>query len=102
MTKTRCKTCVGSGKVMGGGMLLSDCDDCDGVGKIYTKEPVEIVTSSPRYQEALDKIKALDKNITDEEAKDIFNKELERIKDEPNGQDDRAKPKEHRKKHSQD
>jgi RecJ-like exonuclease len=36
--KIRCKNCVGSGKVMGGGMLMADCDECEGVGKLYIKK----------------------------------------------------------------
>jgi len=32
--KTRCIACHGSGVVMGGGMMMADCDNCKGTGKI--------------------------------------------------------------------
>ena len=35
MKKTRCNVCNGSGKVMGGGMMIKDCDECDGLGYGY-------------------------------------------------------------------
>lgn len=32
--KRRCMSCNGSGRVMGGGMMMHDCDNCEGRGKI--------------------------------------------------------------------
>jgi len=29
----RCGACSGGGKVMGGGMIMATCDDCDGKGR---------------------------------------------------------------------
>lgn len=68
MKKLRCATCSGSGKVMGGGMIFYDCEECDGKGKIYIKEE--------SYEQAKEKIKALDETLTDEKAKNILDEEL--------------------------
>ena len=34
----RCKRCNGAGKVLGMGIMLQDCDDCDASGKSNSKE----------------------------------------------------------------
>ncbi len=83
--KIRCKPCGGSGRVMGGGMILADCETCDGAGKIYVDEPVAkkvditIDRSSKHYKEAIKKIKALSKDMTEEQAESIFAEELKNI-----------------------
>lgn len=81
MAKVRCKTCVGSGKVMGGGMMQQECDDCDGRGKIFIDEPKEfkIDKESNHYKKAIKRIKALNKDLSDREAEEIFDKELKEI-----------------------
>jgi hypothetical protein len=85
MPKIRCKPCGGSGRVMGGGMMLADCETCDGAGKIYVDEPVpkkvdiKIDRSNKHYKDAIKKIKALGKDITDEKAETIFAEELKNI-----------------------
>ncbi len=74
MIRKRCPACVGSGKVMGGGMMMTECDDCEGRGKIYDepkKEPV-IDKASPEYKKAIRNIKKLGKDITDEQADQMF------------------------------
>ncbi len=86
MTKIRCKACVGSGKVMGGGMMMADCDECDGVGKIYVEEPFKMDKESPHYKAAIDNIKALDTSLSDKDAEAIFNKELENLDKPKEGQ----------------
>jgi RecJ-like exonuclease len=87
MAKQRCLCCVGSGKVMGGGMLYSDCDKCDGTGKIYVDEPID--QNSHRYKEAIENIKALDSKMSDEDAKKLFDSEMTKLnesaKDSKNG-----------------
>lgn len=50
----RCLTCAGSGKIMGGGLIIRDCHACEGIGKLYKfKEELptnekEIKTKSKR------------------------------------------------------
>lgn len=84
--KKRCVTCHGSGKVMGGGMMMYDCDDCDGRGKIavINDDIAELnIRTTESYAKAIDEIKKIDPSITDEKAQEIFDKELENIqKDE--------------------
>lgn len=65
----RCAMCYGSGRVMGGGMIQQDCEECDGLGKI----PIDA------YNQAISEIKALDPNMNDERAKEIFNEEMKKI-----------------------
>ena len=81
MAKVRCNTCVGSGKVMGGGMMQQDCDECDGRGKLFVDEPKKTVIdkNSKHYKEAIRNIKALNKDITNEEAEDIFEEEMTKL-----------------------
>lgn len=81
MTKVRCNTCVGSGKVMGGGMMQQDCDECDGRGKIFVNEEpkFEIDKNSKHYKEAIRNIKNLHEGITNEKAEEIFEDELKKI-----------------------
>lgn len=81
MGKVRCNTCVGSGKVMGGGMMMIDCDDCDGKGKIFIDEQKEFVIdkNSKHYKEAIKNIKQLNAGITQEKAEEIFEDELKKI-----------------------
>jgi len=72
MIKKRCSSCNGSGKVMGGGMMYTECDECEGRGKIYVeKEPV-IDKESQEYKAAITNIKALGDNISDEQADQMF------------------------------
>lgn len=89
MAYKRCLTCHGSGKVMGGGMMFNDCDECDGRGKIFD----ELVESNTKYQEvspkidkrsklyrdAIKKIKALDPKMDDAKAAEIFETEYMRL-----------------------
>jgi Zn-finger protein len=69
---TRCIPCGGSGKVMGGGMLIQNCDSCDGTGK------------KSAYENAIDKIQHADKNMTRENAKKMFDDELNEVEKKSN------------------
>lgn len=82
MTELRCLICAGSAKVMGGGMIIKDCIECNGTGKRIEPEEFKIEKESVHYKEAVQKIKSLDENITDEQAEKIFNDALIKI-DEP-------------------
>ena len=79
MAKKRCIACTGSGRVMGGGMMMQDCDDCDGTGKIYIDDPeleFNEMKATKAYKNAIDKIKNTDKNLSDEAAENIFKDEF--------------------------
>lgn len=82
MPKRRCSPCGGSGKVMGGGMVMADCNHCDGRGKY--DEPEDdmeflLTKESERYKSAVERIKTLDPNLTDAQAQKIFDDELNNV-----------------------
>lgn len=72
----RCTVCTGSGKIMGGGMMLQDCDECDGLGKITDLKLAE--------KEAITKIKACDPNLTEKDAQKVLDEELTKLDNENN------------------
>ena len=79
MASKRCSICVGSGTVMGGGMMMEDCRNCDGSGKVYEIESKELMNKeSEEYKKAKDKIKSLDENMSDGEAEKLLDEELEK------------------------
>jgi DnaJ-class molecular chaperone len=77
----RCKVCTGSGRVMGGGMIMKDCDHCNGYGTVneQSQPVIKIDKESKGYKEAINSIKALDSSMTDDQAKDIFEKEFAKL-----------------------
>lgn len=66
----RCTPCAGSGKVMGGGMLFNDCDNCYGTGKIeeLDKQELELLELKETleyqnvYREEMQKLKKKNKS----------------------------------------
>lgn len=84
MQVMRCRTCQGSGQVMGGGMIYHDCLDCDGEGKIEKPED-EIsyleIKQSEKYQDAIDEIKSIDSKITTSQADKMLKKQFEKRRD---------------------
>lgn len=83
----RCLPCNGSGKMMGGGMLTINCEHCHGVGKIEEPEIENELDylqmqSTESFKKAIANIKALDKNITDDEAEKVFKSELYKLRDD--------------------
>lgn len=81
MERIRCSTCAGSGQVMGGGMMMWDCDHCDGKGKITKIEPTKfkLKKESPRYKKAVKEIQKLDPNLSEEEAQKVMDDELAKV-----------------------
>lgn len=79
MAKKRCNACVGSGRVMGGGMMTQDCEVCDGIGKIFIPDdPIDHLMrkESEGYINAKNKIKNLDDKLTDKDAEKLLDDEL--------------------------
>jgi hypothetical protein len=70
MNKYNCRSCHGSGRLRGGGMVEEDCKYCLGTGKDSKAESYDI---------AKDKIKALDSNISDNDAKKLLDDELKKL-----------------------
>jgi RecJ-like exonuclease len=71
--KYNCKSCQGSGRIRGGGMIEEDCKNCQGTGKDLKAES---------YDNAKNKIKELDKNMSDDEAKKLLDEELQKLDEE--------------------
>jgi hypothetical protein len=86
MPKVKCDECQGSRRYTTGGYIYHDCEKCNATGKIWKDEPKEfkIDKEGHYYKKAIKKIKALHKDISDKEAEDIFDKELNNLKDEKN------------------
>lgn len=78
MITKRCSVCVGSGKMMSGGMIFKTCEFCDGIGTIKSID-YEDVKNTKSYTEAIKKIKSNDENISDEKADEIFKTEYQKI-----------------------
>lgn len=76
MNKIRCIPCGGSGKVMGGGMMLQDCDHCHGAGKVIIEEIDYLKKDSESYKKAKSKLKKLDKKLSDDDAEKILDDEI--------------------------
>jgi hypothetical protein len=88
INQKRCIPCAGSGKMMGNGMLMTDCHQCNGKGKIdIVKNEIDYLLSkdTEHYKEAKDKIKALDDSMTDAEAEKILDEELKKTEPKQRG-----------------
>lgn len=48
MEYIRCNTCQGSKIVMGGGMMMKECDDCGGTGKRFKGTEKELESEIKR------------------------------------------------------
>jgi hypothetical protein len=87
MTKKRCIPCGGSGRVMGGGMMMNDCEHCDGLGKIIVSDDdIDYLAKKQNdkelesYKKAKKNIKSVDESITDDQAERILDDELNKSK----------------------
>lgn len=72
----RCPCCSGSGKVLGGGMLTKDCDNCDGLGKLPEIEKPKVDKRSKDYRKSVSNLKEKYPNKDVKEIKQIMNEEL--------------------------
>jgi hypothetical protein len=73
MSMRKCPGC-NRGRIMGGGFIETDHDECQGTGEI------------PDYTESIEKVRALDPSMTKEQAERIFMDEMTNvIKEEKNG-----------------
>ena len=81
--KTRCLPCAGSGRVMGGGMMMADCDICDGVGKVkVVEDEIDFLTmkQTEGYQNAKKRLQAKNENLSDNEAEKLLDEAFEKEK----------------------
>lgn len=72
----RCSKCMGSGQILGNGMMIQDCDCDDGLEREV--KPIQINKRTKAYREAIDKIMASG-DVSREEAVKIFETEFDRI-----------------------
>ena len=94
MPKIMCQCCAGSGKIMGGGMIMRDCDECSGAGSIIeADDDIEYLQlkATDSYKDAIQKIKKVDPELSTEDAEEIFKKELVSLRDEKIDKKDRKK-----------
>jgi len=78
MALKMCIPCAGSGRVMGGGMLIKDCDECDGRGKIsYVDDEIDYIAQKQSLNYAEAKQRLADKaNISEDEAGKYLDAEI--------------------------
>ena len=92
----RCIPCSGSGKVMGGGCIPADCDECEGKGKVLIPDDdidyLEMKTTDS-YKKAIENIK--EKGVTEKDAEEIFETEFKKIDLKEKGNKSHAKEKKH-------
>jgi hypothetical protein len=81
----RCSRCMGTGKIMGLGMIYKDCDCDDGqileaseIKSSSIAKPVTIDKRSKAYKEAIDNIMQAH-DISREEAVVVFESEFDKI-----------------------
>lgn len=84
MNARRCIPCSGSGKVMGGGFMIANCEYCDGSGKIkYVDDEIDYLAmkQTESYRNAKARLKSKHNSLSDEDAEKLldeaFEKELE-------------------------
>jgi hypothetical protein len=83
MSVKRCGHCKGSKIMMGGGMMQVECDHCYGTGKEPPTEEenfTKIAKTTKSYKKAKEKIKESDDNLSDEEAEEMLDQELGKLK----------------------
>lgn len=81
MSLQRCVPCGGSGKMMGGGMLLKDCEHCEGKGKInIDDEDLDILLGkqTEHYQKAKAELQAIAPSMNGEEVEKILDEEIKK------------------------
>lgn len=84
MKKSLCKRCYGQGTILGGGMMQTECTQCDGLGHIYEQppeQPIHIDKRSKSYKKAVAKIKALNPGMSDADAQKLFDAEYDKLEE---------------------
>lgn len=83
MNTERCKVCIGSGEIMGGGMMMKKCYECSGTGRmVIPEDDIEYLISkeSESYKEIKKKISDANKDLSESEVEVILDQELENSK----------------------
>lgn len=68
---------------MGGGMMMADCDNCDGEGKVkVVEDDIDFLTikQTESYQKAKKRLQAKNDNLSDDEAEKLLDEAFEKEK----------------------
>jgi hypothetical protein len=68
---------------MGGGMVMADCDYCDGTGKVSgIDDEIDFLTmkQTEGYQNAKKRLQSKNENLSDEEAEKLLDEAFEKEK----------------------
>ena len=83
MELKKCRACAGSGKIMGGGMMIKDCHECNGIGKISEIKPepdIKTIKQTESYRQAKSRLMEKSPDLTNEEAEKLLDDAFEREK----------------------
>lgn len=80
--ESRCLQCAGMGEVMGLGMIMIDCQSCDGFGSVSQEIAIKDIVKdisyvdrrSKLYKDAINDIIKLHPDITRQDAIELFDK----------------------------
>jgi len=92
MGKIHCLSCAGSGQVLGNGMIIDDCKNCGGIGKVNAIDaPVSsdntvsdtsahnvIDRRSKAYKQSIKELLATDSSLTVTQAQELFEQAYKR------------------------
>lgn len=76
---SRCQVCYGSGKKLGAGMILLDCESCDSTGKIHAVNEYLDIKSTESYKKAKAELQE-QYAVSDDEAEKYLDKAFEDAK----------------------
>lgn len=77
--RERCQPCTGSGRVMGGGMIIKDCLECSGKGYIIVPDnELDFLAAkqTESFIAAKNRLMKKQKGLTEEEADKLLEKAL--------------------------
>lgn len=77
-----CSLCAGQGQIMGNGMIMKECSQCDGHGDYEpsTKYNAQKINKrSKAYKQAIEEIMALNPSISRVEAAKMFEDTYDRV-----------------------
>lgn len=74
-----CYRCQGTGQYLGNGMILTDCNLCNGDGKSVIIASPKIDRKSSSYKKAIKDIMSINPSISREEAVKMFDQEYDKV-----------------------
>lgn len=83
MMKKMCVPCSGSGRLMGGGMMMMDCDSCNGKGNMdHVDDEIDYLNmkNNESYKKAKKRLQKKHPNLSDGEAEQLLDDAFEKEK----------------------